>query len=87
MKKKHLISNKFSDKRRIIMKFLLNTGWMKTLISKAITFGVTKKAGIKADLGINDLVVEDDENGVTLHLDVTVKMSKEELEKIIKDLI
>lgn len=69
------------------MKFLLNTGWMKTLISKAITFGVTKKAGIKADLGINDLVVEDDENGVTLHLDITVKMSKEELEKIIKDLI
>lgn len=69
------------------MKFLLNTGWMKTLISKAITFGVTKKAGIKADLGINDLVVEDDENGVTLHLDVTVKMSKEELEKIVKDLI
>lgn len=69
------------------MKFLLNTGWMKTLISKAITFGVTKKAGIKADLGINDLVVEDDENGVTLHLDVTVKMSKEELERIIKDLM
>ena len=69
------------------MKFLLNTGWMKTLISKAITFGVTKKAGIKADLGINDLAVEDDENGVTLHLDVTVKMSKEELERIIKDLM
>lgn len=69
------------------MKFLLNTGWMKTLISKAITFGVTKKAGIKANLGINDLEIADDEEGVTLHLDVTVKMSKEELERIIKDLM
>lgn len=69
------------------MKFLLNTGWMKSLISKAITFGVTKKAGIKANLGINDLEIADDEEGVTLHLDVTVKMSKEELERIIKDLM
>lgn len=69
------------------MRFLLNTGWMKGLISKAITFGVTKKAGIKADLGINDLAIEDDENGVTLHLDVTVKMSKEELERVLKNLM
>lgn len=69
------------------MKFLLNTGWMKNLISKAITFGVTKKAGIKADLGINDLAIVDDEEGVTLHLDMTVKMSKEELERIVKDLM
>lgn len=69
------------------MKFLLNTGWMKSLISKAITFGVTKKAGIKANLGINDLEIADDEEGVTLHLDVTVKMSKEELERIIRDLM
>ena len=69
------------------MRFLLNTGWMKGLISKAITFGVTKKAGIKADLGINDLAIEDDENGVTLHLDLTVKMSKEELERLVKGLM
>ena len=69
------------------MRFLLNTVWMKTLLSKAITFGVTKKAGIKADLGINDLAIEDSEEGVTLHLDMTVKMSKEELERIVKDLM
>ena len=69
------------------MKFLLNTGWVKNLISKAIAFGVTKKAGIKADLGINEIAIEDDEKGVTLHLDMTVKMSKEELERIVKDLM
>lgn len=69
------------------MKFLLNTGWMKNLISKAITFGVTKKAGIKADLGINELEIVDDEEGVIFHLDMTVKMSKEELERIVKDLM
>ena len=69
------------------MKFLLNTGWMKRLISKAITFGVTKKAGIKADFNINDLEITDDEEGVMLHLDLNVRMSKEELERIVKDLM
>lgn len=69
------------------MKFLLNTVWMRSLISRAITFGVTKKAGIKANLGINELAIVDDEEGVTLHIDMTVKMSKEELERIIKDLM
>ena len=69
------------------MKFLLNTGWMKNLISKAITFGVTKKAGIKADLDINDLKISDDESGVRLHLDLDVTMSRDELERLIKGLM
>ena len=69
------------------MKFLLNTGWMKSLISKAITFGVTKKAGIKADLSINDLAITDDEEGVMLHLDMNVRMSREELERLVKELM
>ena len=63
------------------MNILLNSGWIKSLVSKAITFAVTKKAGIKADLGINELEITDDVDGVNLHLDVNVKMTKEELEK------
>jgi hypothetical protein len=81
MRKKHLFS------KEDIMKFLLNTGWMKSLISKAITFGVTKKAGIKADLSINDLAITDDEEGVMLHLDMNVRMSREELERLVKELM
>jgi hypothetical protein len=69
------------------MNILLNSGWIKSLVSKAITFAVTKKAGIKADLGINELEITDDVDGVNLHLDVNVKMKKEELEKLLKDLI
>lgn len=69
------------------MNILLNSGWIKSLVSKAITFAVTKKAGIKADLGINELEITDDADGVNLHLDVNVKMKKEELEKLLKDLI
>lgn len=69
------------------MTFLLNTGWMKSLISKAITFGVTKKAGIKANLSIKDLEIADDEEGVMLHLNLNVRMTKEELERIVKDLM
>ena len=69
------------------MNILLNSGWIKSLVSKAITFAVTKKAGIKADLGINELEITDDVDGVNLHLDVNVKMTKEELEKLLKDLI
>ena len=69
------------------MNILLNSGWIKSLVSKAITFAVTKKAGIKADLGINELDMTDDVDGVNLHLDINVKMKKEELEKLLKDLI
>ena len=69
------------------MNILFNSGWIKSLVSKAITFAVTKKAGIKADLGINELEITDDVDGVNLHLDINVKMKKEELEKLLKDLI
>lgn len=69
------------------MNILLNSGWMRTLIAKAIKFGITKKAGIKADLGINDLKIEDSDAGVKLHLDIDVTMSRDELERIIKDLM
>lgn len=69
------------------MNILLNSGWIKSLVSKAITFAVTKKAGIKADLGINELEITDDVDGVNLHLDVNVKMTKEQLEKMLKNLM
>lgn len=69
------------------MNILLNSGWIKSLVSKAITFAVTKKAGVKADLGINELEITDDVDGVNMHLDINVKMKKEELEKLLKDLI
>lgn len=69
------------------MNILLNSGWIKSLVSKAITFAVTKKAGIKADLGINELEITDDVDGVNLHLDVNVKMTKEQLEKLLKNLM
>ena len=69
------------------MNILLNSGWIKSLVSKAITFAVTKKAGIKADLGINELEITDDVDGVNLHLDINVKMKQEELQKLLKDLI
>ena len=69
------------------MNILLNSGWIKSLVSKAITFAVTKKAGIKADLGINELEITDDVDGVNLHLDINVKMTKEQLEKMLKSLM
>lgn len=69
------------------MNILLNSGWIKSLVSKAITFAVTKKAGIKADLGINELEITDDVDGVNLHLDINVKMKKEELERLVKNLM
>ena len=69
------------------MNVLLNSGWMRILIAKAIKFGIIKKAGIKADLGINDLKIEDSDAGVKLHLDIDVTMSRDELERLVKDLM
>lgn len=69
------------------MSILLNSGWMKALIAKVIKIGVSKKAGIKADLDINDLKISDDESGVRLHLDLDISMSRDELERLIKGLM
>ena len=69
------------------MNILLNSGWVKSLIAKGIKFGITKKAGIKADFDIHDLKVSDDEEGVRLHLDIDVTMSRDELEKVLKNLM
>jgi hypothetical protein len=69
------------------MNILLNSGWMKALIAKAIKIGMSKKAGIKAGLDINDLKISDDESGVKLHLDLDVTMSRDELERLIKGLM
>lgn len=70
------------------MNILLNSSWMKAMIAKAIGFGVTKKAGLKADLKINDLQISDRSNDrVELHLDLNVKITKEELERFIESLM
>lgn len=69
------------------MKFLLDMGWTKAIISKVITFVITKKAGIKAELGINDLEVTDDAEGITVHLDMNVRMTKQEVERLLKELM
>lgn len=69
------------------MNVLLNSGWIKSLIAKGIKFGINKKAGIKADFDIHDLKVSDDDEGVRLHLDIDVTMSREELERVLKNLM
>ena len=69
------------------MNILLNSGWIKSLIAKGIKFGINKKAGIKADFDIHDLKVSDDEEGVRLHLDIDVIMDRDELERVLKNLM
>lgn len=69
------------------MKFLLDMKWTKAIISKVVTFVITKKAGVKADLDINELEVADDADGVTLHLDMNIRMTKEEVERLLKELM
>lgn len=69
------------------MKFLLDMKWTKAIISKVVTFVITKKAGVKADLDINELEVADDADGVTLHLDMNIRITKEEVERLLKELM
>lgn len=69
------------------MNIILNSGWIKSLIAKGIKFGINKKAGIKADFDIHDLKVSDDDEGVRLHLDIDVVMSRDELERVLKNLM
>lgn len=69
------------------MNILLNSGWIKSLIAKGIKIVINKKAGIKADFDIHDLKVSDDDEGVRLHLDIDVVMSRDELERVLKNLM
>jgi len=69
------------------MNILLNSGWMKSIIAKAISVGLIKKTGVKAGLTINDLKIADAENGVAIHLDAEATISRDELERLIKDLM
>lgn len=69
------------------MNILLNSKWAKALLSKVITMGVLKKAGIEAGLNIKELSTKDDEEGVTLTLSIDIRMTKEELARLIENLM
>ena len=65
------------------MNVLINTSWMKSIISKIIKSLIAKKAGIKADFKIDDIDVADDNTGVEVHLDATIFMTKDEFVKLL----
>lgn len=65
----------------------LNSRWLKLLIAKVIGFEMSKKAGVKAFFNINDLKITDNEEGVKIHIDADIDMSKTEFEKMITNLM
>lgn len=65
----------------------LNSKWLKLLIAKVIGHEMCKKAGVKAFFNINGLKINDDDEGVKIHIDADINMSKTEFEKMITKLM
>lgn len=58
------------------------------IISKLIRKVVKKKVGCDVNIHINELTADTNDNGKThIHLDIDAEMDKEELMKLLKDLI
>lgn len=64
------------------------SGFMQNLIVKIINKVVSKKLGVNLGLRFNDpLSVKFDGEQATVHLNVTANLSKEDLSKLLKDLV
>lgn len=66
----------------------INTGFMQNLIAKIIKKTIQKKLGVDVDVRFNGPIsVEINDNQATVDLGITASMPKEDLTKLLKDLV
>lgn len=66
----------------------IGSGFMQGILIRIIAKEVSKKLGVKLNLNFNDpLSVTFDGENVLVHLNLNAKMSKEDLNKLVKDLV
>lgn len=69
------------------MNVMLSTKWGKAIASKAISKALFKKTGIRAGIKINELKAYDNDDGGSMKLNVEINMTKNELEKMIDEIM
>ena len=66
----------------------IETGFMQGILSKIIAKAVSKKLGVNLNLKfINPIEVKFDGNQAVVNLNINAKLSKEDLAKLVKDLV
>lgn len=66
----------------------IGSGFIQGILTRIIIKAVAKKLGVKLNLNFNDpLSVTFDGENALVHLNLNAKMSKEDLNKLVKDLV
>jgi len=60
----------------------ISTGFMKSLIAKAVRKVIKDKIGITVDITLNDIYVSHDDKGAHVRLNAAADMSQSEFAKI-----
>lgn len=68
------------------MSIFINTTWGKALLSKVLS-KVLKKKGFNARVKVHDFKTDDGADCVTLKLNLEVTMKKEEIDKLVDNLM
>ena len=67
---------------------IIETGFVQSILARIVTKAASKKLGVNLSLNFNDPIsVQFDGEQALLHLNVNAKMSKEDLGKLVKDLV
>lgn len=68
-----------------VLKLVLSTKFMRSIVTKIITKAILKKTGYNIDIQLNKVSVENVDGKICLHMDVDAEVETEEFEKILKD--
>lgn len=67
---------------------IIETGFVQSILARIVTKAVSKKLGVNLNLDFNDPIsVQFDGEQAFIHLNVNAQMSKEDLGKLVKDLV
>lgn len=66
------------------LKLILNTKFMRSIITKLLGKAIYKKTGYQVDVQVNEVKAETRDGKIKVHMDVDAEMSSEDLMKALK---
>ena len=66
------------------LKLLLNTRFMRSIVTKILAKAIYKKTGYQVDIQLNEVKAETHDGKISLHVDVDAVMNGEDLVNILK---
>lgn len=66
------------------LKFVLNTKFMRSIITKILAKAIYKKTGYRIDIEINEVKAETYDGKVKIHMDLNAEMNSGDLVKALK---